>query len=304
MDLSEFSQKFGAQSAPTYQYRGEPFNLKFSRYENGNWQVNLITPTSDEMTEPVVANEITVALKSKLADDFIALAANKQEYLKFLLNNNIIVKHPFFSEKVGQPGENRPLINEAYQFTPDFIAYVQHQSGYDMTTERDISVIFELDRPTSGFTRLIFERDAQLRENPDLGKNDSSENRHANTNEKQIGSKEDQVAAASVLETLTYIANGEEVPVVLHVKRYAIDGNWYVDLRERDTQSTICIITDHGPKLSSRYQLHLNLATSNGFGDQINVAWLKATELFSNIDVANNKGELNTVGLLVLTGQL
>ncbi|CAH0417073.1 hypothetical protein KAR50_04725 [Periweissella fabaria] len=305
MDLSEFSQKFGAEAAPNYRFRGEPFNLSFTRYENGNWCVNLaeVTDDNDQLT---LANEVTVPLKSKIADDFIALASNQGEYIKFFLNNNIIVKHPFFMEKTGQPGEIRPLVNETYQLTPDFIAFVEQQSGYNMTDQRDVTVSFVVERPTSGFTRLIFDRDAQLRENPDLGMADGGSGQRRNSEQTANGaaSMEDQLTASEILDELTYPIDGNDVPVELNVKRYAVDGNWYVDIRTRDTQETLCILTDHGPKLSSRYQLHVNLQENQAIGDQVTQAWLQATKLFKQINVSERKAELNSVGLLVLEGQV
>lgn len=305
MDLSEFSQKFGAQAAPNYHFRGEPFNLKFSRYENGNWQVNLVAITQVDMPTAVTANEITVAVKSHLADDFLALNTQKQEYLKFLLQNNIIIKHPFFTEKIGNPGEIRQQVNEIYQLTPDFVSYVQQQSGYDLTTQHDVALTFELDRPTSGFTRLIFERDAQLRENPDLGKNDNNPSRSAKAATKvSAGNQEEQIKAANIIEDLTYQINGNDVPVEFHVSRYAVDGNWYLDLRERDTNNIICIISDHGAKSTSKYQVYLNLKTPNGTGDQMSSEWLAGTEMFNKIDTELKKGELNSIGLLVLAAKL
>lgn len=305
MDLSEFSQKFGAEAAPNYRFRGEPFNLSFTRYENGNWCVNLVTVGEDD-EQPTLANEVTIPLKSKIADDFIALASNQGEYIKFFLNNNIIVKHPFFMEKVGQPGEVRPLVNESYQLTPDFVAFVEQQSGYDMTKQRDLAVNFVLERSTSGFTRLIFERDAQLRENPDLGMADGgSDARHnSNQNDRGLGSVEDQMTATEILDGLTYQVGDEAIPVELNVKRYAVDGNWYVDIRTQDTQEMLCILTDHGTKLNSRYQLRLNLQTGAAVGDQVTEAWLQNTQLFKQINVAERKAELNSVGLLILEGQV
>ncbi|MCM0598544.1 hypothetical protein [Periweissella fabalis] len=304
MDLSEFSQKFGAESAPNYRFRGEPFNLSFTRYENGNWCINLAEIIEDD--EPMLANELTVPIKAKLADDFIALASNQSEYFKFFLNNNIIVKHPFFMEKIGQPGELRPMLNEAYQLTPDFIAYIAKHSGYYMTTQRDVNVSFILNRPTSGFTRLIFERDVQLRENPDLGVSDSRGNTH-HDNDKTSDTKtnvEEQMTATEILDNLTYSVAGDEVPVDLNVKRYAVDGNWYVDIRARDTQETLCILTNHSQKLNSRYQLAINVQDGPMIGDQVTETWLNETKLFKHIDVHQGKAELNNIGLLILEGQI
>lgn len=299
MDLSEFSQKFGVQSAPTYQFRGEPFNLRFDRYENGNWQINLLLPNADDKLDKNIANELTVAIKSKIADDFIALDTSKQEYIKFLLKNNIIVKHPFFAEKETRFGQTMSTVNETYQFTPDFVSYVQQKINYNMSSRHDVEVKFTLDRRVNGFTRLIFDRDVQLKENPDLGKNNSETHRGNNESDDKIGTKEEQVTAANILENLTYLLDGEELPVELNVKKYAVTGNWYIDLRD-DNNMMLCVVTDHGPKLSSKYQMYVNLVKNNSTGRQISIECLKQTQLFEKIDQFENKAKLNTVGLIAL----
>ncbi|QBO35264.1 hypothetical protein EQG49_01700 [Periweissella cryptocerci] len=309
MDLQEFAKQFGEEAAVTYRYKDAEFNLMFSRYANGNWKVNLVDPSvpaGKDISEDVeLQNELSVPVKALLADEFIALSSNNQDVMRFLLNANMIVKHAFYMEKGGESANGRPVTKDAYQFSPDFIDYVRLELGIELNKKRQANTLagFVLNRPTGGYSRFNFDRDKQLRDNPDLGKNSPDTSKAPGVKLPSFPA-ELKAQADELVEGLEYEVDGEMVGVNLSVKRYATNANWYVDIRTSEGNVQIVVLSNHGSAKQNQHIVDLNLVTEEAIGDQVTLAWLQASELFESIDTETKTGKLSQVGLIALKQQL
>lgn len=309
MDLQEFAKQFGEEAAVTYRYKDAEFNLMFSRYANGNWKVNFVDASVATgkviSAETELHNELSVPVKALLADDFIALSSANQDIMRFLLNANMIVKHPFYMEKAGESASGRPVSNDAYQFSPDFIEYVRLQVGYVLRNQRQVVDMpgFVIDRPTSGYNRFNFDRDKQLRDNPDLGKNSPASRPEGGVKLPSFPA-ELKAQADELVDGLEYVVDGETVGVTLNVKRYATNANWYADLRTTQGNIQLVVLTNHGQVKSNQHVVDLNFAGTDVLGDQVPLTWLKETGLFDSIDSVAHTGKLSQVGLIAFKQQL
>lgn len=306
MDLQEFSQKFGIDTTTSFQYNNENFNLLFSRYENGNWCLNLISdqnPIGEINADIVPANELTVATKALLADDFIVISSQQQAYLKLLSNANVIINHPFFMEKVENYSKGRPVTKDAYQLHPDFITYIKKQVKVNLKGARNLATVgFIINKPSDGFDRIIFDRDRQLRDNPELALNNGGIADNAKSGRPEIAPAL-KVQATNVLEDLAYIdSEGNPIEVGLRVKKYAVDGAFYLELNDKTTQTQLVIISNHGTVKQLSKQVKVNLGSGDvfQFGTQISKEWLLTSGLFESVDETNAVANLSVVGQAVL----
>lgn len=306
MDLQEFSKQFGNDTTTSFQYNNENFNLLFSRYENGNWCLNLVSdqqPIGEISDDLSLANELTVPTKALLADDFIALSSEKQDYLRLLANANVIIKHPFFMEKVENYSKGRPITKDAYQLHPDFMTYIKKQVHINLKGKRTPSSLgFVINKPSEGLDRIIFDRDRQLRDNPDLAMNSAETTDNGKHGEDDI-SPALKVKATNILEDLAYLdQDGNSISAGLRVKKYAVNGAFYLELNDKETQTQQIIISDHGivKQLGKQVKVNLPINDEELVGAQISKNWLLTSGLFDSVDTDNMIANLSIIGQAVL----